>query len=1020
MAAVVCFVLLAVNVSAYRQPVALAAQASAPAAPGVVGPTVIGPFAPAVFNGSLLDLPQLDEVDQPGQNQPAPGVPFKGLPGVLPGELDPLAQTLAGAGQMPDPIANFAGIYRGELNSWIPPDTNGDVGPVYYIQNVNIGIGIFRKSDGFAEVKISFDALFDGTGTPCDTQNRGDPIVLYDPMADRWLISDFSLPAGGPYLECIAISQSGDPVSGGWYFYALDAGNPNGAWHDYPKLSVWPDAYYMSANMFDPWSGAKVWALDRAAMLAGLPLTAVTFDAGTAYGSLLPSNLRGPLPPAGSPAYFASISFPDTLQIWEFHVDWLIPGNSTFTGPVNVTVAPFGYIGDIPQPAPGALLDSLGDRLMMQFQYRNFGTHESLWVNHTVPSGDSAGVRWYELRLPGGTPTLYQQGTFQPDNHYRWMGSLAVDQDGNMALGYSVASETLMPAIRYAGRLNGEMLGALPQSETSLIESTGVQVGASRWGDYSAMSVDPLDDCTFWYTTEYYIANGAIWQTRIGSFRFPSCGQPKGTLSGTVYDAVSGVPIPDALVVADGLTTTMTVEADGNGIYTMLLPGGVYTLTAGPVLPGYPDPTVVTGVQVVANSSQTEDIPLVPQPALVEDSWLVDDNVAGGNNNGFPEPGESGLLLWETVLNAGAITATNVTAHLTALTPGVTVDVADASYPDIAVGETQENQTAFVFSVAPTITCGTDLDFWTVFTADEGVFTVSLTIPAGVPGPRTAFFSDDMESGVGQWITGGTNNTWGQTTALSHSPTHSWTDSPAGNYQDNTSSWLSSPTFDLSAARGFELSFWHQYDTEDGWDFIYVEYSLDGGATWEPELGSYTGLLSTWTQETFAVPMFDDQSNVAFRFLLVSDGSVTEDGWYIDDVDLSYIPYGCSYPVEAPGVPVLIEPLSGTITTTQQITLSWEAGAGGLPDGYNLELDGVVYTTTATMTSTWFDLGVHTWRVRAFNILGYSEYSDAWMFEVVAAPGVPVLIEPLSGTITTTQQLTLAWQTGTRLAARWL
>ena len=435
------------------------------------------------------------------------------------------------------------------------------------------------------------------------------------------------------------------------------------------------------------------------------------------------------------------------------------------------------------------------------------------------------------------------------------------------------------------------------------------------------------------------------------------------------------------------------MEADGNGVYSMTLPGGVYTLTAGPVLPGYPDATVITDVQVIVSGNQVVDIPLTPQPALVGDSWLVDDNVAGGNNNGFAEPGESGLLLWETVLNSGAITATNVTAHLIALTPGVSVDVADASYPDIAAADVQENLTAFVFSVAPTVTCGANLDFWTVLTADQGVFTASLTIPSGVPGTRTAFFSDDMESGVGDWATGGTS-TWGQTTTRWHSPSHSWTDSPAGQYQDNATTWLRSPIFDLSDAQGFELSFWHQYSMEEGYDFIYVEYSLDGGVTWEPELASYTGLLSTWTQETFAIPSFDNQNNVAFRFLLVSDGGVRDDGWYIDDVDLSYIPYGCTYPIDVPGVPVLIEPLSGTITTTQQITLAWEASAGWPPDGYNLELDGVVYTQTGTITDTWFDLGMHTWRVRAFNVQGYSAYTDAWMFEVVAAPGAPLLIAP--------------------------
>ncbi len=209
-------------------------------------------------------------------------------------------------------------------------------------------------------------------------------------------------------------------------------------------------------------------------------------------------------------------------------------------------MAPYSEIWDIPQPPPGEYVDSLGDRLMMQLQYRNFDTHESLWVNHTVASGGVAGVRWYEVRDPGDSPSVYQQGTYQPvDGNYRWMGSLAVDKDGNMALGYSVSSTTLKPAIRYAGRLVDDPLGTLPQGEASIIEGSGVQLnGAGRWGDYSAMTVDPVDDCTFWYAQEYYAVDSARnWQTRIGSFRFPTCGQPKifvGNISTRYRDMGNG------------------------------------------------------------------------------------------------------------------------------------------------------------------------------------------------------------------------------------------------------------------------------------------------------------------------------------------------------------------------------------------------------------------------------------------------------------------------------------------------
>ncbi len=495
-------------------------------------PTVGEPVEPAVFNGDLRDLPQLENFDTQPQETPLLPIPGRERPEPIPGFVDPVAQTWHGKSQMPDPIIDFAGLQGSDAGNWVPPDTNGDVGLTHYVQTVNIGIGMYDKATGTELVKISFDDFFDGTGTLCDYSNRGDVIALYDPLAGRWLITDFGwVGSSGPYYECIAVSQGEDPVSGGWYFYALlaDPGDPNRL-NDYPKLGVWPDAYYMSANMYygSMW-GARVWALDRDAMLNGQPMDWVAFDLGSAYWSLLPSNVRGDPPPVGAPNYFASIDYPNLLRLWEFHVDWDNPGSSTLTGPTNVPVASYSEIGDIPQPPPGEYVDSLGDRLMMQLQYRNFGTHESLWVNHTVASGGVAGVRWYEVRDPGGTPSLYQQGTYQPaDGNYRWMGSLAVDQDGNMALGYSVSSTTLKPAIRYAGRLVDDPLGTLPQGEASIIEGNGVQLnGSGRWGDYSAMTVDPVDGCTFWYTQEYYAVNSnRNWQTRIGSFRFPTCGEP--------------------------------------------------------------------------------------------------------------------------------------------------------------------------------------------------------------------------------------------------------------------------------------------------------------------------------------------------------------------------------------------------------------------------------------------------------------------------------------------------------------
>ncbi len=503
---------------------------------GTTPPYVKGPFSDppvyaTVFNGDLRDL--VPDQSTGGGEVPEPGTIKQPNQGNMTGStdwVDPVAQQSFARGQMPDPITSFDGLHISDGGGWHPPDTNGDVGPNHYIQTVNIAIGIYDKTTGAELVNLPYNTFFQGpAGSPCDTQNRGDVVVLYDAQVDRWIVTDFSLPSGGPYLECIAVSQTEDPVAGGWYFYALqtNTGDMANNWNDYPKLGVWADGWYMSANMFplsDNPFGVRVWALDRTSMMSGV-LIERHFDCfSSVCGSLLPGNLRGAQPPIGSPEYFSNFSFPNVLNLWQFHVDWVTPANSTFTGPVSIQVADFQQIDTIPQMGTGQALDSLGDRLMMQLQYRNLNGVEALYVNHTVLSGGVAGVRWYEVRDPAGTPVLFQQGTYQPDNNYRWMGSIAADGEGNIALGYSVSSNTLFPSIRYTGRLAGETPSLLTQNEASLIEGTGSQTGSNRWGDYSAMTIDPSDDCTFWYTQEYLSVTGGNWQTRIGSFKFPSCG----------------------------------------------------------------------------------------------------------------------------------------------------------------------------------------------------------------------------------------------------------------------------------------------------------------------------------------------------------------------------------------------------------------------------------------------------------------------------------------------------------------
>lgn len=430
-----------------------------------------------------------------------------------------LGQTFSG------PQGNFT------VNS-APPDTSGAVGATQYMQVVNSGIAVFDKTTKAVKWgPYPTNVLWQGFGGLCEADNDGDAVVVYDKAAARWVVSQFAVTGGN--LQCVAVSQTSD-ATGAWNRYAFDYGT---AFPDYPKLGVWPDAYYITFNIFNgnTFGGAKICAYDRAKMLTGAAATQVCYQLSTSYGGVLPADADGSLaPPAGSPNYLLNFTA-NALNLWKFHVNFATPASSSLTGPINIPVASFatacGGGTCIPQANVSQKLDSLADRLMYRLAYRNFADgHESLVVTHSVKVGTThknpyTGVRWYEIRSPGTTPVVYQQSTFSPDTSYRWMGSTAMDKQGNLGIGYSVSSSTLFPGIRYTGRLAGDPLNTL-QAESTIITGGGSQSGSNlaRWGDYSSLTVDPADDCTFWYTTEYLLNTGAFnWSTRIASFKFPTC-----------------------------------------------------------------------------------------------------------------------------------------------------------------------------------------------------------------------------------------------------------------------------------------------------------------------------------------------------------------------------------------------------------------------------------------------------------------------------------------------------------------
>jgi hypothetical protein len=407
-------------------------------------------------------------------------------------------------------------------------------------------------------------------------------------MAQRWIFSQFSV-STTPYLQCIAVSTTSD-ATGTYNRYSFQYSN----FDDYPKMSVWSDAYYETFNIFaggTTFVGADACAYNRAAMLAGTAATQVCFQQGTSVGGLLPADIDGTTaPPAGSPNYLMYFGT-NTLNLYKFHVDFVNTANSTFTGPTVINVAAFSPLCAggtcVPQPSTTQKLDSLADRLMYRLAYRNFGTHESLVVNHSVVAGSGGGVRWYEIQNPSGTPVVAQQSTFAPDSNYRWMGSVAMDQAGDLALGYSLASSTVSPSIRFAGRVPTDPASTL-EAEVSIVSGSGSQTGSlSRWGDYSAMQVDPVDDCTFWFTEEYMKTTGSFnWNTRIANFKFPGCGTTS-TPDFTIGAAPSSVTVTQG---GNGTSTITITSLNGFNSATTLsasgLPSGVTAAFAtNPVTP---------------------------------------------------------------------------------------------------------------------------------------------------------------------------------------------------------------------------------------------------------------------------------------------------------------------------------------------------------------------------------------------------------------------------------------------------
>jgi hypothetical protein len=681
----------------------------------------------------------------------------------------------------PTILATFDGVGQGlvgpngtfSVNS-APPDTNGDIGPNHYIQTVNSDFAIFSKTGTVLYGPVPLNTLWSGFGGDCQTNNDGDPVVLYDPIADRWMISQFSVTGANgttkPFLQCVAVSQTPDPT-GAWYRYSFSYTGFN----DYPKMGVWPDAYYTTFNMFNAagtaFLGAKVCAYDRAKMLTGAAATQQCFDTSTSYGGLLPADLDGArLPPAGAPNTVVALgATTGTLATWKFHVDWTTPANTTFTGPTTLTTTAYaeacGTSGTCIPQSGGGSLDSLSDRVMFRLAYRNFADgHQSLVVNHSITAGTSVGVRWYELRLDASSnASIFQQGTYAPDANYRWMGSIAQDQAGNMALGYSVSSSSLKPSIRYTGRLAGDAAGQMTQGEGTLITGGGAQGSSlTRWGDYSMMSVDPVDDCTFWFTSEYIPANGTFnWKTRIGSFKMPGCGATAsndfsisaspatvsvaagGTGTSTISTAITAGAAQSVALSASGLPAGATasfspasVTSGGSSTLTLsagTAAAGTYSLT---ITGTGASATRTTAVSFVVAAAPDFSIAVTPSTGTVNTGSSITYSVSTGSIGGSAQS----IALSVSGLPAG-VTGSFAPASVTAgsgstltLTAATGATLGSAVFTVTGTGTNTHSATATVVVQTPPVadfTIAVSPASATVVQGASATFTVSTTAVNG-------------------------------------------------------------------------------------------------------------------------------------------------------------------------------------------------------------------------------------------------------------------------------------------------
>ena len=820
----------------------------------------------------------------------------------LPGGLsDPGLQDTDGMSATAATIANFDG--NNNTQGYTPPDTHGDVGPNHYFQVVNCHYSIYSKTGTLLLGPLNNSSVFNGLP---NNSNNGDAVVLYDEQAGRWLFSQFSLPnyPAGPFYQMIAVSATNDPT-GSWYRYQYTFANMP----DYPKFGVWGDAYYMSIHQFTAtsfnWAGCAAVAFDRTLMLAGSPAaTMVTFSkpsSDEAFG-WLPSDCDGPFPTGTPPNYFLYTydgGINDHIGIYEFHVDWNNTANSTFGNFLSLPVNAFTTnITGITQQGSTVKLDVLNDRMMYRLQYRKFSDHEAMVCNHTVDYTSAlAGIRWYELRKTTGAWSVYQQSTYAPnDNLNRWMGSIAMDSSGNIALGYSVSGSALYPSIRYTGRKKNDVLNAMTITESEIIAGGGAQTEATyhRWGDYSAMSCDPSAANTFWFTTEYYSSTSSTsWKTRIASFRFA---MPPTVVTNTVATLTPTAATLSGSICPNGLATTYafqwgTTAAYGNTTTVTSAGSGLTNLSVSAALSGLTTGTTYHYRLTGTNSDGTvngSDVTFTPGLAVVSTAPVS------------AVTGYTAVSGGSIALDGGsAVTARGVCWSVSAAPTIAGSHTSDGTGTGSFVSSLTGLAANTLYHVRAYATNGQG----TIY-GEELTFTTLCVVVNAFPwtegfengGSLPGCWTQEQVSASGlNWSFIAGNGTGYP--AAAHGGTYNACLSDATTADNITR--LISPPINLAGISNPTLTFWH---TQAAWagrqDQLLVYYRTSQLGSWTL-LATYTASITAWTQRTLTLP------NGSASYYICFEGNAKYGrGVCIDDVEVTCTPVPAGVTVAASANPV--------------------------------------------------------------------------------------------------------------------